>query len=68
MAFELVCSACPAPGTTTPSYRVTCETCDGLLDVEYDTHSRRWRVGRAGRVRASHGTLAGCPSSPSKTW
>ena len=35
MAFELVCTACPARYDNS-RYRVTCEICDGLLDVEYD--------------------------------
>ncbi len=36
MTFELVCTACPARYDNS-RYRVTCETCDGLLDIEYDT-------------------------------
>ena len=35
MAFELVCTACGARYDNS-RYRVSCETCEGLLDVEYD--------------------------------
>ena len=35
MAFELVCTVCGARYDNS-RYRVSCETCEGLLDVEYD--------------------------------
>ena len=47
MAFELVCTACGARYDNS-RYRVSCETCDALLDVEYDAPAGEGAWGEPG--------------------
>ena len=47
MAFNLVCTVCGARYGNS-QYRVTCEVCDGLLDVEYDASPAEGAWGEPG--------------------